>query len=360
MSGRLTLSERSESKGSTRAKVLLALTCLVLIAGALVWWKFLRLSPLPEPGAFDRADNGLWMRRHWIHGGAPDEERAELAASLEAHGIRRIHPFLGPMDPDGKPGWRDDGVIRHYDPVRARAFFDEMHRLSPRLKIVPWTGGNLHQDVHLIDAKQRSGFAAHMAAIVNLGADGVQLNVEPMPSGSEGYLDLLRAVKSAIGPDKILSIAAYPPTTPLHPYEDVHWTLAFTAEVCAIADEMTFMGYDTAQRLPALYENMVATWTADLARTLPPHCEWSMGVPAYEDDEPWHRPDVETIGHGIDGVRRGLLAHGSVPPKFTGIAIYASWTIDDDEWAAFDRQWRGVDAVTVPAPDRLPRTPTSP
>lgn len=330
---------------------------VVAIAGAFVWHRFFRLGRLPAAGAFDRSDNGIWMRRHWIHGGAPDEERAALATSLEVRGIRRLYPFLGPMDPDGNPGWRDDGVIRHYEPERARAFFAAMHRLSPGLKIVPWTGGNLHQDVHLTDERQRAGFAAHMKAIVDLGADGVQLNVEPMPSGREGYLDLLRAVKEAIGPDKILSIAAYPPETPLHPFTDVHWSLAFTGEVCAIADEMVFMGYDTALRVPRMFESLVSTWTSDLARTLPPHCEWSMGVPAYEDDEPWHRPDVETIGVAIDGVRRGLAEAGTVPETFRGIAIYASWTTDDEEWAVFDRRWRGVEPVTVAAPDREKTAP---
>lgn len=339
----------------TQRRVVAAVVALALVAlGAYVWHRFLALGDLPAAGAFDRADNGLWMRRHWIHGGAPDEERAELARSLEARGIRRIYPFLGPMDPDGVPGWRDDGVIRHYEAERAGAFFTEMHRLSPGLKIVPWTGGNLHQDVHLTDARQRAGFAAQMQAIVDLGADGVQLNVEPMPSGSEGYLDLLRAVKEAIGPGKILSIAAYPPTTPLHPFEDVHWTLEFTAEVCAVADELAFMGYDTGLRVPRTFERLVETWTADLARTLPPHCEWSMGVPAYEDDKPWHRPNVERIGTAIDGVRRGLGA-SLKSARFTGIAIYASWTIDDDEWAAFDRQWRGKEPVPGSAPDRAKR-----
>jgi len=317
------------------------------------WWSW-SWGEVEAPGRWDRGDNGLWMRRHWLHGGA-EAEPAELAASLEELGIRRIYPFLGPMDEEGWPGWRDDGRIRRYDPAVAGAFLGEMRRVAPGVRVLPWTGGNLHQDVGLTDRAQRAAFATHMAELTRLGAHGVHLNVEPLPSGSGGYLDLLRAVKTAIGPDRTLSVAAYPPETPLHPFPDVHWTLEFTRQACLEADELVVMGYDTAQESGIVYETIVATWTRDLLRTLPPPeqggCEWSMGVPAYEDDEPWHRPDAETLEHGIRGVERGL-ADQPDPGNFTGIAIYASWTTDRAEWAAYDRLWRGVSPTGALVPDR--------
>lgn len=283
------------------------------------------------------------MRRDWLHGG-PADEVDELAAALDQLGVRRVYPFLGPMDDEGWPGWRDGARIRRYEPDRARRFFEAMERAAPGVRIMPWTGGVLGRDVRLEDDAQRAAFAAHMGTLARLGADGVHLNVEPMPAWSAGYLDLLRAVKTAIGPDRTLSVAAYPPETALHPFPDVHWSLEFTREVCMAADELVVMGYDTALPSPAVYEGLVATWTRDLARTLPPPpeggCEWSMGVPAYEDDVPWHRPGVETIERGILGVRRGL-AGARVRGSFTGIAVYASWTTDRPEWAAYERLWRG-------------------
>jgi len=115
------------------------------------------------------------------------------------------------------------------------------------------------------------------------------------------------------------------------------------------------MGYDTAQRVPVVYETLVADWTRDLIETLPPPseggCQWSMGVPAYEDDEPWHDPATETIEHGISGVRRGLA--GRRPPEhFTGISLYASWTIDSGEWSTYERLWRGREPSGVVVADR--------
>ena len=50
---------------------------------------------------FDRGDNALWMRRHWMHENPTPSEIAALVESLRAHGIKRIYPFLGPMDREG-------------------------------------------------------------------------------------------------------------------------------------------------------------------------------------------------------------------------------------------------------------------
>jgi hypothetical protein len=316
------------------------------LAGVGVWWlAFGRLAP---PARHDRGDNGLWMTRHWLHGGS-GTSTGELAKSLRELGVRRVYPFLGPMDHTGWPGWRDEGVIRRYDPETATRFLREMERVAPEVLVLPWTGGVLDRDVRLDDEEQRRAFAEHMQWFTEHGADGVHLNIEPLPSFEPGFLDLLREVKAAIGNGKLLSVAAYPPPTPLHPHPDVHWTLPFYREVCLVADEVVVMAYDTAQRVPVVYETLVADWVRDLIENLPPPeeggCQWSIGVPAYEDDEPWHDPETETIEHGIRGVLRGLAGR-ETPSGFTGIAVYASWTTDRDEWATYEHLWRGREPST--------------
>jgi hypothetical protein len=311
-------------------------------------------SDADATSSFDRGDNGVWLRRHWIHGGAKLDV-AELVSVLDGLGIRRIYPFLGPMDKDGKPGWRDEGQVHHYQPDQARRFFGKMKRLGPHIDVTPWTGGVLDRDVRPTDQKQRDAYAGHMANITDLGADGVHINVEPLPSQEPGYLELLRTVKEAIGADKTLSIAAYPPTTPLHPFPQVHWTLDFTKDVCMVADELVVMGYDTALTDPTAYEGLMATWTEDLLETLPAPkdggCEIVMGVPAYEDDKAYHRPNVENIEHGIRGVNQGLERLDEVPHHFRGIAVYSSWTTDADEWDTYQKLWRGTEPGGMVLPD---------
>jgi hypothetical protein len=306
-----------------------------------------------KTGVFDRGDNALWMRRHWMHENPAPVEIAALAGSLGAHGIKRIYPFLGPMDREGWPGWRSKAGFVRYDPERAARFFAEMRRIAPEIRVMPWTGGLLDRDVNLKDERQRKAFADHMRRLVEAGADGVHLNIEPLASGAPEYLELLRNVKAAIGP-RTLSVAALPPPIPGRPGEDMHWELPFLREVCRNADEIAVMAYNTGLTSPPAFESLIATWTKDLAVALPPPrtggCEWLMGVPAYDDDKDYHRPDVETIEHSLNGIVAGLRAVKNLE-HFRGVAIYASFTTDERKWTVFDRLWRGAEPASSPPPD---------
>ncbi|MCB9746446.1 MAG: hypothetical protein H6740_27965 [Alphaproteobacteria bacterium] len=321
---------------------------LLAALGGLVWWAWPRGA---TGSALNHDENGLWMRRTWLHA-AGEKDLPRLVRELDEAGITRIYPFLGPPDAEGWPGWRSEGEIQRVDHARAAAFLREMKALAPHVQVVPWTGGVLHRDVFPAELSHRRAFAAQLARLTEAGADGVQLNVEPMPEQTPGYLELLQDVRAAIGPGKVLSVAAYPPTTELHPFPDVHWSLAFTREVCLQADELAVMAYDTALRSEYAYRSLVTRWTQDLAATLPPPeeggCSFLIGVPAYEDDEGWHRPDIETLETGIQGVLRAFPE--GAPAHFRGLAIYASWTMDAAEWGAWSRLWTGRETAGVTDP----------
>ena len=245
-----------------------------------------------------------------------------------------------------------------YDPERAARFLAEIHRIAPEIRVIPWTGGLLDSDVNLKDRGQRKAFADHARRLVEAGAAGVHLNIEPLSSGTSDYLQLLREVKAAIG-DRTLSVAAYPPPIPGQEVEDTHWELRFLREVCRNANEIAVMSYNTGLTSASAFEKQVATWTEDLAATLPlPRaggCEWLMGVSAYDDDKDYHRPDVETIDHSLKGIVAGLRAVKN-SENFRGVAIYASFTTNERKWAVFDRLWRGVEPVSSLPPD--PRNTT--
>lgn len=306
-----------------------------------------------RPGAAWRDGNALWMRRHWLHEEPGKDEIAALAASLRERGISRIYPFLGPMDGEGWPGWRSKSGHRRYMPERAGPFLAEIHRIAPEIRVIPWTGGNLGADVHLEDEAQRKAFAAHARRLIELGADGVQLNIEPLRSGAEAYLTLLREVKTAIG-KRTLSVAAYPPPALAESDLDTHWDPSFMRKVCRIADELAIMAYNTGLVSASAFEGQVSAWTRQLAGSLPgPEaggCEWRMGVPSYDDDKDYHRPDVETIEHSLMGIMSGLRGIESAG-GFRGIAIYASFTTDERKWAVYGRLWLGNAQFSSPPPD---------
>lgn len=306
-----------------------------------------------QGGGFDKGDNALWMRRHWLHENPATAEIAALAESLRARGIKRIYPFLGPMDPQGWPGWRSKAGFVHYDLERATRFFAEFHRAAPEIHVLPWTGGLLGRDVNLKDAAQRKAFVAHMRRLVEAGADGVHVNIEPLASGTPDYLQFLAEVKAAIG-SRTLSVAALPPAMPGEEADDMRWELSYLVQVCRKADEIAVMSYNTGLTSAAAFETRIAAWTKDIAVALSApqagRCEWLMGVPSYDDDEEYHRPDVETIEHSLNGIVAGLRAV-KTPARFRGVAIYASFTTDEKKWAVYDRLWRGREPVTSLPPD---------
>src|SRR5262249_39890420 len=141
------------------------LACLAVIA---VWLQCGAAFAEGQPGGdgastageFDRGDNAIWLGRHWMHEGPDPAEIAALVDSLRARGIRRIYPFLGPMDRDGWPGWRSNAGLVRYVPERAGAFLAEIKRMAPEIRVIPWTGGNLGSDVRLPDQTQPRPFPA--------------------------------------------------------------------------------------------------------------------------------------------------------------------------------------------------------
>jgi hypothetical protein len=161
-----------------------------------------------------------------------------------------------------------------------------------------------------------------------------------MPSGSTDLLELVRELKAALGSKAMISVAAIGPASPrLEVVRDQYWSIDYTVQLCAVANEVVIMGYDTWLRDPAEYRRLISEWTASLSSSLST-CEWRMGVPAYEENRPHHRPEVESLEIAIGGVIDGFTA-GQRPESFRGLALYAGWTIDAREWAAYDSIWRG-------------------
>ncbi len=305
----------------------------------------------PAPAA-DAApgDAALWLRRQWLHAEPTKAELAALKAALAAAGVTRVYPFLGPMNEKGVPGWRSLGVHTPWSAERARAFLEAVPQA------LPWTGGVAGRDVRWEDEAQQSAFAAELTRVCALGGAGVHINIEPVGDGDEGFVKLLARVREALPAGKELSVAVVAPKhASISMAAERYWSVEYLRRVCGPADELVVMGYDTWLTDAAAYERLVADWTEQLARELPPDCAWRMGVPTYDDDAPHHKLDVERVDVALRGVREGLRRLGGPPPaSFRGIALYASWTTDAQEWAAYDALWRGRAPVAgvIPEPVR--------
>lgn len=294
-------------------------------------------------GRYDRSTNGIWMSHRWLGDDAwfTDNDREHLRDqyrdpayvedelnALARLGIVDLFPHLAPTQPTGHLPGRDDAQLTR--------FLDIAEKNNQR--VIPWVGGVFELHCHPGSAKWRASF---IASIVNLLSDhprlaGVQLNIEPWPSGDEDCLLLLEELKQALPEGAILSVAAYPPPTRWQPSPEVHWDEAYFREVARRCDHLSVMMYDTSIPLEKPYIALMTKWAKQVI-------DWSegtpvlLGMPCYEDtDVAYHNPDVENLANALLGIHAGLDQAGP-PDHYRGVALYSLWTMDQDEWDTLDR-----------------------
>ncbi|HYO88569.1 MAG TPA: hypothetical protein VER79_07960, partial [Candidatus Limnocylindrales bacterium] len=183
--------------------------------------------------------------------------------------------------------------------------------------------------------------------VVNdFGFDGVFLNIEPVWDGDENFLSLLRKVRAAVGIDTLISVATPPDWSPLNPTIPVPpliepgtvWSDTYKQSVALLSDELAVMAYNSGLSTPDDYSQWVAYQVETFARSISALGEGThimVGVPTYDAELPGHDPLVENVASAHAGFKLGLENAGSAADFVRGMAIYAGWTTDAQEWAAF-------------------------
>ena len=293
-------------------------------------------------GRHDLGSNGIWIEHGWLGDdlwfsrNRMDKRRfrdgqkiQELAQLLSSHGVKYVFPHLCPSNTNGK--------IAQADPKQTERFLDHFQDF----KILPWIGGVLHVHCSPHSPEWRVNFVSSVAQMLlsHPRLAGVQLNIEPMPSGNKGFLVLLEELRQAMPEDKILSVAAYPPPTRWHPHPEVHWEEQYFREVAQRADQMAVMMYDSAIRWQKPYQHLMSRWTSDIL-TWSGDTKVLLGIPVYDDaGVKYHFPRVENLRNALLGIHAGLSKFGSVPGNYAGVAIYCEWEMDDHEWAYFRKEF---------------------
>jgi hypothetical protein len=314
---------------SRRARWIVRLAALLLPLLAYALW-----SPGVDrtDGRHDRRRNGAWLAHGWLGDDAwftrngRDRARfrdpaavAALVDRLRANHIVDLFPHLCPVAGEA-PAPND------------AAQTERLLDASAGLRVIPWIGGVFERHVFPDDAVFRRHFAGHVRALLDRHPRlaGVQLNVEPWPSGHAGMLQLLDEIRAALPPGRVLSVAAYPPPTRWQSDLEVHWTPSYLRAVARRVDQVAVMMYDTAIPLAKPYESLMARWTREVLRDAAP-TPVLLGVPTYDDaDKPWHRPWAENLPVALRGLHRGLGERA--PAAFQGVAVYAEWETDVGEW----------------------------
>jgi hypothetical protein len=321
----------------TILKVLVVLALLSAGAGA-----YLAYTPVGDAGThpFNQDRNAVWLEHRWLEKAHTAREMDDLLSGLEARGVGYVYPHLIPFDGSGQ--------LPPHSREQMRSFLAAARRAAPRIKVLPWVGGlrvgyrrQRTGTVDLADLRQRQRIVAECRGLMDEGFDGIHVNVEPVPNGDTDFLALLRALRSAVGDDHILSLSATRPTpVPLPIAPNFAWTHDYYGLVATVADQLVVMSYDTAAPTSALYRRYVAyvasSLTGSLARS---PARVLLGVPTYDETGIMHRRAVETPENALLGVVWGLRGRGE-GGTFEGVALYAEWTTDAAEWDTYERLWR--------------------
>ncbi len=296
-----------------------------------------------RPHPFNQDRNAVWLEHRWLERPHSEGEMEALLSSLSQRGVLYVFPHLIPFDAAGR--------LPEHDREQMRAFLAVARRVAPEINVLPWVGGlrsgyrrTRTGSLTLADLRQRQRIVAECRGLVDEGFHGIHLNIEPVDSGNLEFLALLRALRTAVGPRRLLSLSATRPAPIALPgAPNFFWATEYYASVGALADQIVVMAYDTALPTPAFYRRYLAYAASSVARTLVgtgSRARVLVGIPTYDATRLMHREDVETPENALLGVvagLRGLAAGGT----FEGVALYAEWTTDEAEWAAYERLWRG-------------------
>lgn len=318
---------------------LLGILALALFAGA---WLARPPARDDRPHPFNQDRNGIWLEHRWLEREHDVAELEELFRRLQQHGVRYAFPHVIPFNRAGR--------LPVHSREQMRRFLETGRRVAPELRILPWVGGlrlgyrrTRAGTLDLADLGQRQRIVAECRGLVDEGFDGIHLNVEPVDDGNVDFLALLRALRSAVGREHVLSLSAIKPAPAAVPFApNLFWTPEYYGRVAALADQVVIMAYDTGLPTAGLYQRYVAYAAAAATAALDAKARARLliGVPSYDETGFMHRGGVETPENAILGVIAGLRGLGA-RGTFEGIALYAEWTTDDREWSVYERLWRG-------------------
>ena len=293
--------------------------------------------------------NAIWIGTEWTYAVHEPEDVAALAAHLRNHQIGTVYAWVSWLQPDLT--WRG---AENFGAVQA--FVRQFKEAYPEAELMGWLGFPVEGvgiEYRLDDADIQQNIADFSGRVVReMGFDGLFLNVEPVWSGDDNFLDLLRKVRVDVGDGVPVAVAIPPdwspigvdiPVPPLIAPGTV-WSREYKQSVALLTEQMAVMAYNSGLASPEDYAVWVAyqvTAFVDAVSALGGGTQILIGIPTDDAEPPGHDPLVENIESAIAGLRLGLAELGDRSTFVRGAAIYAGWTTTEEEWATFREVWAG-------------------
>jgi hypothetical protein len=320
-----------------------ARTIALLVLAAAAACAYLVYAPYGDAGPhpFNQDRNAVWLEHRWLERPHSTEDMEQMFRFLHHHGIVYVFPHLISFDSAGR--------LPLHNREQMRAFLATARRVAPDMKLLPWVGGlrvgykrSRAGSIDLADLGQRQRIVAECRGLMDEGFDGIHVNIEPIPDGDDDFLALLRALRTAVGAGMLSLSGAKPGPVALPIAPNFFWSPAYYARVGDAADQVVIMAYDTGLPTSALYRRYLsyaaASVTGNFVRSS--RTRVLVGIPTYEDHGLMHRKGVETPENALVGVVAGLRGR-SGGGTLEGVALYAEWTTDPEEWGVYEQVWRG-------------------
>jgi hypothetical protein len=178
-----------------------------------------------------------------------------------------------------------------------------------------------------------------------IGFDGVHFDIEPVWDGDLDFIKLLEETREVLKDEKIISVALaeFIPNYILKTWGRFYEFKNYNSEtnfenVGKYADQIVVMVYDTSLSKDWLYRFLVkeqCIWVSRLFKNK----DIFIAIPSYDDETEAFDPLTENIENGLKGIIAGLNNFRAKEENFKGVAIYAYWTTDSEEFETYKKLW---------------------
>ncbi|MGB8647129.1 MAG: glycosyl hydrolase family 18 protein [Anaerolineae bacterium] len=319
---------------------------LVLVAAiaVVVIWGWVPPEAASANCVLDR--NAAWLSVDWTSTPADEAAIARLAEDASRRKLEYLFPYASYVKPGGT-------FSNSY--TYAPRFVSIFRRFNRDTRLLAWVGIAVKNEsglgvngpVDLQDEETRQRIVAFIADLVRQGQfDGVHLDVEPIWNNDAGYLRLIQEVRIALGPGHIVSVAGgqwipdwlvWVPTL-----GQLRWSSAYYRAVAQNVDQIVSMTYDSYMTLPELYRFWLREEVRGIRTSVSgSNVELLFGVSVSREDTASHHPSAENLQSGLAGICAGL-SPANVPSHANGVAIYASWEAETQDWQVWDNWQKGL------------------
>ncbi len=299
-------------------------------------------------------DNGIWLDRSWTRERVDDARISEFAGRLKQNQIGKIYAYASTLNIEGRWTGSTQGtgsfMESRADVANFVQRFKERHQEAA---IYAWI--EIWTNLDPVDGYRLDSMALHenvadfsRLLVEDLGFDGILLDVKPLYDENDDFIRLIRSVRSAIGIEKPIAVAAPADLTPTDPglvpltsiAPGTMWSSNYKQRVMVSADEVVLLMYQSYRQDTLDYINWVAYHVETYINLLGGDTRILVSIPNYGGPSAAHNPSVETMSAALDGVILGVsrLAEDD-KSRLTGVAIFSDEDLSQSQWNLYRETW---------------------